>query len=108
MANALKNAAEYTERLDKIAEEIEKVSPEMALYVDKISDVIDGRKEASTLKFDADEARYMADRFNNKVRSREADEPYMDSFNKDDFEQVMRAKKNPIPVGAPYQKVQEL
>ena len=104
----LKNAKKYTEVLDKIAEEIQKGSPELALYIDKISDVIDGKKEASSLKYDADEARYMADRFNFKVRSREADEPYMDHFNNDDFSQVMRERKHPTPIGTPYQKVKEL
>ena len=76
--SALKNAKEYTERLDKVATELEKVSPEMALEVDKISDVIDGRKEATTLKYDPDEASFMAGRFNYNVRKRESDEPYMD------------------------------
>ncbi len=107
---ALKNAKEYTERLDKIADKIEKISPELALCIDKISDVIEGKKDASTLKFDPDEAKYMANRFNFDVRQREADEPYMDNFNKSDFEQVMDEKKNPEPIrtaSVPYQKVQE-
>lgn len=107
---ALKNAKEYTEKLDKIAEVVEQISPEMALCIDKISDVIEGRKDASTLKFDADEASFMANRFNYNVRKREADEPYMDDFNKSDFEQVMGEKKNPVPIrkaSVPYQKVQE-
>jgi len=106
----LKNAKEYAERLDKIAEEIEQVSPEAALQIDLISDVIEGRREASTLKFDPDEARYMRDRFNFDVRKREADEPYMDEFNKSDFEQVEGVKKNPEPIkknaSLPYQKVE--
>ncbi len=108
--SALKNASEYAERLDKIADEIESISPEMALEIDKISDVIEGRREATTLKYDADEASYMAGRFNYNVRKREADEPYMDNFNKSNFEQVMGEKKNPVPIkkaSAPYQKVQE-
>ena len=106
---ALKNAKQYTEALDKVAGALQEGgSSELALHIDKISDVIDGKKEASTLKYDADEARYMADRFNFKVRSREADEPFMDSFNKDDFSQVMRAQKHPTPIGTPYQKVKEL
>ena len=107
---ALKNAKQYTEQLDKIAEEVQSFSPEVALQIDMVSDVIEGRKEASTLKFDADEARYMANRFNNNVRQRQADEPYMDTYNDNNFEQVMREKKSPQPVkknaSAPYQKVQ--
>lgn len=109
MAKALKNAKEYTEQLDKIADILQQEdSPELALQVDKISDVIEGRKEASSLQYDADEARYMANRFNYKVRSREADEPYMDHYNNDDFSQVSRERKHQTPVGTPYQKVQEL
>ena len=104
---ALKNAQTYTERLDKVAEEIEKVSPEMALQVDMVADVIEGRREASTLKFDPDEAKYMANRFNMNVRQREADEPYMDQYNQSNFEQVMKARKNPVPIRLAYQKVQE-
>jgi hypothetical protein len=103
----LKNAKEYTERLDKIADELQQVSPEIALQIDMVSDVIDGKREASTLKFDADEARYMANRFDYRVRSRQADEPYMDLFNQSNFEQVMREKQHPKPIrkasGLPYQ-----
>lgn len=104
---SLKNAAQYTERLDKVANELQNVSPELALQVDMISDVVEGRREASTLKFDADEASYMKNRFNYNVRSREADEPYMDNFNKSNFEQVIDVKKNPVPIrtaSVPYQK----
>jgi hypothetical protein len=107
---ALKNAQQYTEKLDKIADEVQKTSPELAYQIDMISDVFEGRREASSLKFDADEARYMANRFDYRVRSREADEPYMDEYNKSDFEQVIDAKKNPKPIrtaSAPYQKVIE-
>lgn len=106
--SALKNAEKYTDRLDKVATELESISPEMALEVDKISDVIDGRREATTLKYDPDEASYMAGRFNYNVRKREADEPYVDDFNKSNFEQVMGERKNPAPIkkaSVPYQKV---
>jgi hypothetical protein len=108
-AQMLKNAQKYTERLDKIAEEIQAASPEMAMQIDMISDVLEGRKEATTLKFDADEARYMAGRFNYTVRQRDADEPYMDGFNQNNFEQVITVKRNPVPIklaSAPYKKVQ--
>jgi len=101
----LKNAQQYTERLDKIATEIQTASPEMAYYVDMVSDVIDGRRSASTLKFDPDEAKYMAGRFNFQVRKRDADEPYMDGYNQNDFEQVMGVRKNPVPVKVAYAKV---
>jgi hypothetical protein len=105
---ALKNAAQYTEQLDKIAQEVEAMGPEMspiALMIDKVSDVIEGKKDASTLKFDADEARYMSNRFNSNVQKRDSDEPFMDNFNKNNFEQVMSVKKNPTPVKVAYQKV---
>ena len=107
---ALKNAQEYTEKLDKIAEEVQGMGPEMApiaLMIDKVSDVIEGKKDASTLKFDADEARYMAGRFNMNVRSREADEPYMDKFNESNFEQVMKVRKSPVPIKVAYQKAKD-
>jgi hypothetical protein len=103
---ALKNAQQYTERLDKLADEFQQISPELALHLDMVSDVIDGKRNANTLKFDADEARYMAGRFNYQVRSREADEPYMDNFNKMNFEQVITVRKNPVPIKLAYQKVQ--
>ena len=107
---AIKNAQEYTEKLDKIAEEVEKLNPAIALQIDMISDVIEGKKDASTLKFDADEAWYMQNRFNTQVRKREADEPYMDQYNKNNFEQVMTIRKNPVAIkkaSVPYQKVEE-
>jgi len=102
----IKNAKEYAERLDKVAEEVQKVSEEAAYHIDSVTDVIEGRKDASTLKFDPDEARYMAGRFNYNVRQREADEPYMDDFNKSNFEQVSDIKKSPVPIKLAYQKVQ--
>jgi hypothetical protein len=103
----IKNAQQYTDRLDKIAEELQSVDPVLAMELDKISDVIEGRREASTLTFDADEAKYMQGRFNNDVRQRDGDEPYMDKFNENNFEQVTQARKNPTPIkvaAAPYQK----
>ena len=104
---ALKNAKQYTERLDKVAAEIEQISPELALHIDMVSDVIEGKRNATTLKFDADEAKYMAGRFNMNVRSRESDEPYMDDYNKSNFEQVMNVRKHPVPIKLAYQKVTE-
>jgi hypothetical protein len=86
-AMALKNAQQYTERLDAIAAELESISPELAYNIDVVSDVIEGKREASTLKFDADEGRYM------------------DEFNKSNFEQVMKARKNPTPIKLAYQKI---
>jgi len=102
----IKNAHVYAERLDKIAEEVQKISEEAALQIDMVADVVEGRKDASTLKFDADEAKYMADRFNYNVRQREADEPYMDDFNKSNFEQVSGIKKSPVPIKVAYKKAQ--
>lgn len=106
----IKNAKEFTEKLDKIAEEVQQINPAIALQIDMISDVIDGKREASTLKFDADEAWYMQNRFNTQVRKREADEPYMDEYNKNNFEQVTEVRKHPVPIktaNVPYQKVEE-
>jgi len=107
---AIKNAKEFTEKLDKIAEEIQPTNPAIALQIDMISDVIEGKKEATTLKFDADEAWYMQNRFNYDVRKREADEPYMADYNKSNYEQVITVRRNPVPIkkaSVPYQKVEE-
>jgi hypothetical protein len=107
---AIKNAKELSERLDKIAEEVQAVNPAVALQIDMISDVIDGKREASTLKFDADEARYMQNRFNYDVRKRDADEPFMADYGKSNFEQVIDIRKNPVPIkkaSMPYQKVED-
>jgi hypothetical protein len=108
----IKNAKEFTEKLDRIADEIEALDPQhgpvLALYLDKVSDVIEGKKEATTLKHDADEW-YMNNRFNTEVRKREADEPYMDEYNKNNFEQVIDVKRSPVPIkkaSVPYQKVE--
>lgn len=103
----LKNAQQYTDRLDKVATEVQAFSPEFAMQIDLVSDVIEGRRNANTLKFDADEARYMAGRFNFQVRQRDADEGrYMDGFNKNNFEQVIEVKRNPVPIKLAYKKVQ--
>jgi len=104
---ALKNAQQYTEKLDAIASEIEATAPEMAFQLDKVADVIEGKREASTLKFDPDEAKYMAGRFNFNVKNREADEPFMDDYNRSNFEQVMGIRKSPTPIRVAYQKVPE-
>jgi hypothetical protein len=104
---ALKNAKQYADQLDKIADDLEAYAPELAFEIDKVSDVIEGRREATTLKNDPDESRYMANRFNYKVRSREADEPFMDEYNKSNFEQVIEVRRHPTPIRFAYQKVQD-
>ena len=106
----IKNAQELTEKLDKIAEEVQQINPAVALQIDMISDVLEGKREASTLKFDSDEAWYMQNRFNSNVRKRESDEPFMDDFNKNNFEQVIDARRHPTPIkkaSVPYQKVEQ-
>jgi hypothetical protein len=75
-----------------------------------ISDVLEGRRDASTLKFDADEGRYMKNRFNMDVRKKDADEKYMDEYNNSDYEQVTKIRKNPTPIrkaSVPYQRKAE-
>lgn len=107
---SIKNASEYTERLDKIAEEVEGINPAVALQIDMISDVLEGKREATSLKFDPDEAWYMQNRFNSQVRKRDADEQFMDEYNKNNFEQVNDIHKSPVAVkkaAVPYQKVTE-
>jgi hypothetical protein len=105
---SIKNAQDYTDRLDKIAEEVQDINPAVALQIDMISDVIDGKREATTLKFDPDEAWYMQNRFNYQVRKRDADEGYMADYNKSNFEQVTDVRNKPMPIkkaSVPYQKV---
>jgi len=104
----IKNAQEFTEKLDKIAAEVEQINPAVALQIDMISDVIEGKREATTLKFDSDEGWYMQNRFNFNVRKREADEPYMADYNNSNFEQV-KDKGWSVPVkkaSVPYQKAE--
>ena len=101
----VKNAQKYTQRLDKVAEELQKYSKEAALQIDLVSDVLEGKREASTLQFDPDEARYMAGRFNYNVKQRDADEPFMDNYNQSNFEQVMNTHRNPAPIKVAYQKI---
>lgn len=76
-----------TAQLDEIAQILEDQNdPELtkiAMDIDKVSDMIDGSKEAATLEGDSDEP-YMKEYFKAGLREGDADEKkYMNEFNTD-------------------------
>jgi hypothetical protein len=79
-------AAKVAESLDEIAGLLESQNdPELtklAYELDRVSDVLEGRKEASTLESDSDEP-YMKQFFHAGARETDSDEPYMKEFNTD-------------------------
>jgi DNA-directed RNA polymerase subunit RPC12/RpoP len=79
-------AAKVAESLDEIAGLLESQNdPELtklAYELDRVSDVLEGRKEASTLESDSDEP-YMKQFFHAGAREIDSDEPYMKEFNTD-------------------------
>jgi DNA-directed RNA polymerase subunit RPC12/RpoP len=79
-------AAKVAESLDQIAGLLESQNdPELtklAYELDRVSDVLEGRKEASTLESDSDEP-YMKQFFHAGARETDSDEPYMKEYNTD-------------------------
>lgn len=79
-------AAKVAEALDEIAGLLESQNnPELtklAYELDRVSDVLEGRKEASTLESDSDEP-YMKQYFHAGARETDSDEFYMKEFNTD-------------------------
>lgn len=79
-------ALKVAESLDEIAGLLEAQNePELmklAYEIDKVSDVLEGKKEASTLESDSDEP-YMKQYFHAGARETDSDEPYMKEFNED-------------------------
>jgi DNA-directed RNA polymerase subunit RPC12/RpoP len=79
-------AAKVAEALDEIAGLLESQNnPELtklAYELDRVSDVLEGRKEASTLESDSDEP-YMKQYFHAGARETDSDESYMKEFNTD-------------------------
>lgn len=79
-------AAKVAESLDEIAGLLEaQKDPELmklAYEIDRVSDVLEGKKEASTLESDSDES-YMKQFFHAGARQTDGDEPYMKTFNTD-------------------------
>lgn len=99
-----------TARLDKVASVLEAQEDEelkkLAFQVDLISDVIDGKKEASVLEGDADEA-FMKEHFKAGLREGDKDEKaYMKEYNTDTTKEVVKvASEEKIVSKVPYQKV---
>lgn len=79
-------AAKVAESLDEIAGLLEaQKDPELmklAYEIDRVSDVLEGKKEASTLESDSDEP-YMKQFFHAGAKQTDGDEPYMKTFNTD-------------------------
>jgi ribosomal protein L37AE/L43A len=79
-------AAKVAESLDEIAGLLESQNdPELtklAYELDRVSDVLEGKKEASTLESDSDEP-YMKQYFHAGARETDSDESYMKEFNTD-------------------------
>jgi DNA-directed RNA polymerase subunit RPC12/RpoP len=79
-------AAKVAVALDEIAGLLESQNnPELtklAYELDRVSDVLEGRKEASTLESDSDEP-YMKQYFHAGARETDSDESYMKEFNTD-------------------------
>lgn len=106
-------AANVVASLDEIAGLLEKQNePELlklAYEIDKVSDVIEGKKEASTLESDSDEP-FMRKFFHAGAFEKDSDEPYMNEFNTDTSTELRdKFKRNQLgkdaSVKLPYQIV---
>ena len=79
-------AAKIAESLDEIAGLLESQNDpqlvKLAYEIDKVSDVLEGKREASTLEYDHDEP-YMKEHFHAGARETDSDEPYMKEYNTD-------------------------
>lgn len=79
-------ALKVAESLDEIASLLESQNdPELvklAFEIDKVSDVLEGKREAATLESDSDEP-YMKQHFHAGAPETDRDEPYMKEFNTD-------------------------
>lgn len=107
------HGASVTESLDNIAGELEKEKdPELfkiAYQLDQISDILEGKREASAIISEPDES-YMKAYFKAGLREGEADEKsYMNEFNTDVSKEVesVKDKKNGKEASEkrPYQKI---
>jgi uncharacterized Zn finger protein (UPF0148 family) len=79
-------AVKVAASLDEIAGLLESQNDpdlmKLAFEIDRVSDVLEGKKEASTLESDSDEP-YMKQFFHAGARETDSDEPYMKEFNTD-------------------------
>lgn len=79
-------AVKIAESLDEIAGLLESQNDpqliKLAYEIDKVSDVLEGKREAATLEYDRDEP-YMKEHFHAGARETDSDESYMKEFNTD-------------------------
>lgn len=101
------------DELDKIAADLEAQNDfelfKIAYQIDQISDVIDGRKEASTLEGDVDES-FMKKYFKAGKREGDSDEKYMGEFNTDvskEVSKVVGKKSKTASSNEPYSVISE-
>jgi hypothetical protein len=84
--NKKEAAAKIAESLDEIAGLLESQNDpqlmKLAFEIDKVSDVLEGKREASTLESDRDEP-YMKEHFHAGARETDSDESFMKEFNTD-------------------------
>lgn len=96
---------EILEEMDKIASEMEESGDfnmfKMAFQLDKVADVLSGKKEAATLESDPDE-KYMREYFKAGKREGDKDEPYMSEFNTDVSHEVKKTRGKKASSNRPY------
>ena len=89
-----KDASTIISELDSIAGELEASGDfelfKMAYQLDQVADVLEGKKTATALESEPDE-KYMKDAFNSKIRQKDSDEKYMESFATDKTQEVSKA-----------------
>jgi len=89
-----KDASSIISELDSIAGELEASGDfelfKMAYQLDQVADVLEGKKTATALESEPDE-KYMKDAFNSKIRQKDSDEKYMESFATDKTQEVSKA-----------------
>lgn len=93
-------AKKVAEALDEIAGILEKeknpLLMKLAYEIDMVSDVLEGKKEASTLESDIDE-KFMKKFFQCGAFETDKDEPYMKEFNTDTSSELQtKIKKNQL------------
>jgi len=108
----ISDISDVTASLDKIAGVLEQQRDKelfkMAFQLDQISDILEGKREASALESDPDE-KYMKNFFKGGLHDGDSDESYMKEFNTDITKEVesVKDKKNGKEASQklPYQKL---
>jgi len=93
---ALKVAASLDEIAGLLESQNDPQLMKLAFEIDRVSDVLEGKKEASTLECDGDEA-YMKQFFRAGARDTNSDEPFMKEYNTDTSTELKdKFKKNQL------------